>query len=780
MAISFLTGTRLRLRLACGLAALCLCLAAGAQEPAPAEPVPAEPAPAEPAPAEPAPAEPAPAEPAPAEPAPPPAITAATDPVTRLIHVTYAVPAGATEEVTVLCAWSPVGKGEWKPAKVMPFISETAQALAPNEDWEQWVKEGKIVERRAAGLQRTVVFNPYPEAQPGGKVDVDFRVVVQGADGAELASHVLHIQADNSDVVYVEDWTQVHQKDAVVAEPEPKGRLWSWRTDAPAEEGLSGGHGLSGKPHPEGPLPQLSYGLDLKGPYAVYVVTPLGKGGIGLRLSGDERTDTLASRRRFQEVLWRWTAMDRQNLVLSQPHGYDGWQPADLDYVKFVPLTAELLGQLESPFAGARDKLVAGYFEPYSWAFSEYLTSTLQHREPLTAFVEARIPVVDIQIGRFGMKAVYETRRTDPLLYSTIGDPIGAVAQPTTGNVGRMQQFTNTLDAELRYTRELGLAAHANFGASNSYPGTPLQSDFAKEHPDWLRGACLRYEVPEVRQYALSLYREALEIGATGLSIDFCRYPEAVDSVQTATAFMTELRQLADEFGAARGTRVPILVRFPGKGVRLWEHFDYAAWAKGGLVDYLVPSNIQGRHLHLDMTPYLEAVKDTPCKLLPCVDALGWGLPMPGPFLWRVARLYEAGVPGIYVYQADGRVLGRPEDRRCMRLLSSSAAVAQFWAEDARLRPARSKGIYITEFHQLPGWHAWERLRVWLEGIEMGPVELYLDDQLVTKADGPPYLLGTEENASDGVIPAGEHKLRIRAKDGDGWLEQTFTVVGAG
>ena len=61
----------------------------------------------------------------------------------------------------------------------------------------------------------------------------------------------------------------------------------------------------------------------------------------------------------------------------------------------------------------------------------------------------------------------------------------------------------------------------------------------------------------------------------------------------------------------------------------------------------------------------------------------------------------------------------------------------------------------------------------------MEQAELYLDDKLVSTLSGPPYLLGTEDYASDGVIPAGEHLLRVRAKDGQGWLEQTFPIAGA-
>ena len=57
--------------------------------------------------------------------------------------------------------------------------------------------------------------------------------------------------------------------------------------------------------------------------------------------------------------------------------------------------------------------------------------------------------------------------------------------------------------------------------------------------------------------------------------------------------------------------------------------------------------------------------------------------------------------------------------------------------------------------------------------------EVLLDGKVATRCEGPPYLLGTEENESDRIIPPGKHELRIRAKDGDGWLEQSFTIEGA-
>ena len=676
------------------------------------------------------------------------------DPVTRYFHISYEVPGDAQEEALIACSWSPAGKDEWRPARVMPLISETGLRLTTSDTWNEWL-QGRVTERRAAGLTRMIIFNPYPDAQVNGRVDVDFRIEVHGK------AQTVHLQADNSDVVYITDWAKVLQKDDVT-----RGMVdGKWL--------MVDGEGLRGKAGVQ--LPQLTYPLDLRGQYAIFVCSTPGAGSMGLRLTGDERVDYLSSSRPSQEALWHWWCMDRQHLVLKQRHTYQGYAAASIDYVKLVPLAPELVKKLDAPFQGKRDKTVAGYFEPYSWAFNENVQNTLQHREPLTAYKEAGIDLVDAQVGRFGMKVVYESRKTDQLVYSTIGDPIDGVV-PHTDNVGRMQQYTNTLDAEIRYCRDLGLKFHANFGATNCYPNTPLQGDFSKQHPDWMNGHALRYDVPEVREYMLSLVREALEIGAPGISIDFCRYPDGVDKAETATGFMRSLRKLADE----HGKHVPILVRFPAIGVRKWECFDYKTWAREGLVDFLCPSTIQGRHNHFDIKPYADAVKGTRCKLTPVVDGISWGPVMPGPYLWRVKQLYDAGVDGVYIYQADGRVVYNAVDRRYVRILGSSAAVQRWWETDRKERPTCSKGIYITPPMNNSGYNKYERLRVWLEGIPFGEVQMYLDGKLISKYDGPPYTLGTEGYESDNIIPPGEHALLIRAKDGSGWLEQRFTIRGNG
>jgi len=697
----------------------------------------------------------------------------ATDPLSRLIHIAYAVPAGAPEAVRVRCSWSPPGQGPWRAARVQPLLSETAVALLREEDWRPWAR-GEVTEVRAAGLERTVVFNPYPEAQSGGVVDIDFRVEVCTDGGPLLVRHEARIQADNRDVVYLDDWSKVLQKDAVSTGPKAGCWLLQGGTSPGTSPGATSGMRLVGAG--EADLPLLTMPMALSGPYALFVYS---YGGVSLRLSGALGYDRLGSRVPYREELWRWTRLDWQHLIVRQSYAYTGPAASRLDYVKLVPLTPDLVARLDAAF-GPPDRFVASYWEPYSYAFSDVVQDASWHLQYLDAYREADVSLVDTQLGRFGMKMVYETRVTDQLLYQTQGDPIGAIANPQTTNVGRMQQYTNTLQATLWSAQALGLTVHANFGATNCYPGSPLQGDFSKQHPEWMRGHALRYELPEVRRFILDLYRETLEIGATGLSIDFCRYPEGIDTPETCTGFLRELRALADAYGQRLGRRIPILVRFPLHGERLSERFDDATWVREGLVDYLCPSNIQGRFHGFGIAPYLEATKGSACTLLPQIDALEWGLPKPGLFLWRVQQLYDQGAAGLYVYQGDAMVLGSPVQRRCMRMLRSSQAVRHFWAEEARLRPACSKGIHISHASQHPGYHSWERLHVWLEGLPMGAVELHLDDHLVNRFDGPPYILGSQDLSGDGALPAGEHTLRVRARDGAGWLERTFRILSAG
>lgn len=699
------------------------------------------------------------------------------DPITRTIDITYLVPKDAPSVVEVYCSWSSKGKNTWQAARVMPKISETAVYLAPESDWSDWTLVGKITERRAAGLVRTLIFNPYPDAQVDGKMDVDFRVEIRTEEGTVLETQHISLQADNSDVVYIDDWTKVFQQEAVAVDCDPDGRQWIYCTQVDRSAGILTGTALYGKAG-EAELPQLTYPLNLKGSYALFICGSPKEAGIKLRLTGDERADRLRFIHLGEEIYWRQTAMDHQHLVVKELHTYTGYTDSQIDYVKMVPLTDELVQSLEEPYQKERDKTVIAYFEPYSWAFLENVMDTFQHREPLSAYAEAEVDQMDTQLGRFGSKMNFESRIADQLLYATEGDPIDGVI-PKTSNVGQMQLYTNMFQAELRYGTELGMTVQADFGGTNCYIGTPLQGDITREHPEWVKNHALMYQYEGVRKYILNLIREALELGSPGVTLDFCRYPEGIDRPETLNTFLRELKGLTSKFEVLRDDQVPVMLRFPATGVRCYENFDYHTWVKEGLVDVLCPSTIQGRHTYFDVKPYVEAAKGTGVKVVPVVDSIHWGPEMPGPYLMRTRQVYQDGADGVYIYQADVRILGRPNDRRCIRMLGSTKAVEDWYREDATQRSHFSKGIYLIRSEEGGyTYHPWERLRVWLEGIPQGEVELYLDGKLLNNYQAPPYSLGSPDYESDQVIPIGDHILKVRAKDKDDWLEQEFSIKG--
>jgi hypothetical protein len=677
-----------------------------------------------------------------------------SDPVTRYIHVKYDVPSDAPESVEVACSWSPSGKNEWRPARVTPLISETGLSLASDADIERW-SSGRLTERRAAGLTRTVVFDPYPDAQLNGRVDADFRIVVSSPEGDRLLSEIIPLAADNTDVTYITDWSKVLQKDAVAKTP--TGGRWLWSDDSLRAE--------AGKQ-----LPTLTYPLSMKGSYAIFAATDPNAGCISLGLTGDERSEKIASTTTENEIFWRWTKIDHQNILIKQWFTAQGSSDAGLKYIKLVPLSDSLESSLNAQFSGKRDKFLAAYFEPFSYTFNTDIMDGERHREPISAYADAGIDLVDIQIARIGVKAVCETKTSDQHLYSTMSGK-ATVAD----GVWRMQP--NALETELKHAKSMGLRANVNFGAGNCYQGSPLSSDFSEKHPDWRLDSALKREIPDIEAYVLKLFREALEIGAPGISIDFCRYPECVDSKEVCTGFIRSLRRLADEFGRDQHRRVPILVEFPADGAGS-KFFDYRTWAREGLVDYLCPGNITGVYQLFDVKPYVAAAKGTKCKVAPVIDAIAWGPVMPGGFLGRVKSIYDAGADGVYVYQADDPIVYNPSNRRYVTIAGSSEAVNRWLKLDAKQLPHRSKGIFITKPFDGKAYSYYERVRIHVEGVKPGKVETYIDGNLVGKFTAPPYILGTDGDESNKVIPNGIHTLTVRAEDGKGWIEQRFIIEG--
>ena len=704
-----------------------------------------------------------------------------TDTVTRYVHVSYHVPASAPAKVAVRGEVRLENTADWRPAAIWPYVSETALRLMPAKDWEEGILRGTLVERLAAGTVRTLVWNPFHLDMK--KASVRFRVTLLDQDKI-LARDQLQINLDNSDVIVLDDWRKVLQPKSMLENPQPGRPVWWFRRGQRGDRAPSRGTSLEVKEKGV-ELPQLTYPLDLRGPYALFVSLPPKLGGIKLRLSGDERAQAFSfnfnERWLRRETFWRWADLTRQHLVIQQPYStvyeYEDEYRAHLDTVRLVPLTARLVEELEARWsAGGEKRIVAGYNEPASWSFDEKVESNLQHREPLLAFAEARVEMVDVQFGRGGSRMFFESRVGSQLIGATMGDAVRGKV-PFTPNPGRMQQYTNMLATQVKYIRQLGMKPRANLGATNCYVGSPNESEFSKQHPEWRINGRLKYEVPEVRRYILALFEEAIQIGAESLSIDWCRYPHSVTSKETVTGFFRELRALADRYERLRGRPIDILARFPARDAPGWQYMDYATWAREGLVDFLAPSRLFDRVMNFDIVEYVEAVKGTKAKLLPEVGEGEGNSPMPGMWLQRILKMYEDGADGVYIYQSDFPVLKSPETRRYVSLAGSPDALKAWRLRERAEQSRYSKGIYINQtMWDDNQYHCFERLRVWVEGFEPGLVELLVDGRLINRYHSPPYILASEELSDNDTIPPGRHLLKARAKAGQAWLEREFRV----
>ena len=340
-------------------------------------------------------------------------IQSRTDPVTRYVFLSYRVPAAAPDEMQVTCEVQPEPNDDWQPASVWRHISPTASALVPRNDWHSGVRKGRLIERRAAGLTRTLIWNPFP--QYADRRSARVRITLS-RDADQLETGEILVELNNSDVVLLDDWSKVLQSKFVSTDPAPGETLWWWRTEQSGDHAPSGGRSLEVR-EKNIELPQLTYPLDLRGPHALFVSLPPKLCGIELRMSGDERVEdfgfashldlepTDPAIRPGEEAFWKWADMAWQNLIIRQPYRtvyeYEDEFRAALDTIRLVPLSQGDVRRLEEEWrADDSRRLVIGYQEPYGWSFTQKIESNLQHREPLLAFAEAKVDMLDIQFLR--------------------------------------------------------------------------------------------------------------------------------------------------------------------------------------------------------------------------------------------------------------------------------------------------------------------------------------------------------------------------------------------
>jgi hypothetical protein len=272
----------------------------------------------------------------------------------------------------------------------------------------------------------------------------------------------------------------------------------------------------------------------------------------------------------------------------------------------------------------------------------------------------------DTQVGVFEWCIVAGSRVNFPSdRHELIGE--GLTEYPRRGDkfaaetLARMKsEGVDTLQVIADACHESGISCYASMRMNGDYSAKAWEgtmspffnSDFWKEHPEFHQRTAggidqtrLSFAYPEVREFKLSILREAVERDIDGINLDFLRHPtffsfeEAMltafekeygeDGQKVAaddsrwellrgrfmTEFVRETRRILDAAGEKKGKQLGLSVRIDWQKFRGWG-CDIESWLKEGLLDYLVVSQYGLGGYEFDIAPFVEMARDSGCAVL--------------------------------------------------------------------------------------------------------------------------------------------------------------------
>ncbi|MCP4640820.1 MAG: hypothetical protein GY851_10320 [bacterium] len=185
--------------------------------------------------------------------------------------------------------------------------------------------------------------------------------------------------------------------------------------------------------------------------------------------------------------------------------------------------------------------------------------------------------------------------------------------------VERSHELGLKLIARLEINHEYGPASDDN------WQWVAFVGSFNKTHPECRigDGVLLDFKHKEVRDFKLSIFRETLEAGADGVSIDLAVYPPFFADPEAGTPIMTQfmrdVRALLDEFTGYNDPRKEMMVRLPARNANDLG-LDWQTWLREGLVDYLVPTHYRpNEQFDVAVDEYIALGRETNTKVYPCI-----------------------------------------------------------------------------------------------------------------------------------------------------------------
>ena len=525
------------------------------------------------------------------------------------------------------------GGRTWTPCSVQPGPYPDALLESSFWEWNEAVRFGNV---KLDGPPVPLYWNLYWDGLHGHEGKVVVRVEGLTEEGVESWKADVLLRPSEATFLDVDCW-EVPEGWEVVGEGKER-RL------VPGREGEV--------------LPPVKVRPGLEGRYRVWFGLPYGVFRARLKWFCEPDRYPFAAGERVpefehkgpKEVLWKEVVLSSEDeleisLLFRTVQHPELYPFGAVSYIKFVPL--------KEPIPGPREdaRRLALYFEPYSWAFAWGLETREELREAVDLLREMGADEIHIQVIRFGARALHWSNVAERFSGRTPGDD-GTLSE----GPERMVRSMDVLRETIPLCRERGIFLYANAGLTNCYPGTSLEDRISRGHPEWRRGNLLRYDVPEVREYAAAIVREFAEWGADGVSIDCMRYPyyqAEEDLVLLFGAFFEAVREVRPE-------GLPIAARIPAGDIVYFRAFERLV--KEGIVSCVIPSTLHMRKPSFSLKPYLRW-KDYGCRIYGRID--GWKENLwgnvstalnPKDIREDIERYLREGADGIFVYQADAHL----------------------------------------------------------------------------------------------------------------------------
>lgn len=208
------------------------------------------------------------------------------------------------------------------------------------------------------------------------------------------------------------------------------------------------------------------------------------------------------------------------------------------------------------------------------------------------------------------------------------------------------------------------------------HPENFMHSTFWRQHPELWRvpnesrgswtNRALNYAHPAVREYEMAFVRELLErYDPDGLELDWMRFGYHLtpgreqEEAHLLTEFMAQVRELTKEWATKRGHPILLAARVPthpdaaaGLGM------DGVAWAKAGLVDWLIPAPFwSSTDFDIPVELWKERLGNVPVRIAPGAEFNARPWPGGKPVANDLASLagfsasaWERGADGIYLF----------------------------------------------------------------------------------------------------------------------------------